>query len=240
MRVHYLQHVPFENPGYIGDWARQQGYELSGTALFAGQPLPDMDAFDHLLVMGGPMGVHDETRYEWLTREKHFIEQALSKGKRTLGICLGAQLIADVLGARVYRNAEKEIGWFEVFRPPPALASDAASVPRFLPERFFAFHWHGDTFELPSGALHLARSQACRHQAFYHSPGILALQFHLETTAAGIGALLENCRDELVEAPFIQDAAIIRGQMDRVSSSNRYMAELLDRFFNPAGPGDPA
>ena len=240
MRIHFLQHVPFETPGCVERWAAQRGYGLSGTALYADQPLPEPNAFDHLLVMGGPMGVHDESEYAWLTKEKHFIEKTVAAGKRIMGICLGAQLIAHVLGARVYQNPEKEIGWFEVTRTQASAegtpsATELDIIDSGLPERFQAFHWHGDTFSLPPGARHLFQSAACRHQAFFSPAGILGLQFHLEITTPGILSLLENCGHELVDGRFIQDAATIRSQMALVPGSNRYMFDLLDAFFTLDG-----
>jgi GMP synthase (glutamine-hydrolysing) len=158
MRILYVQHVPFETPGVIVDWALEMNYPLSGTRLYDGEVLPDAGAFDFLVIMGGPMGVRDEHAHPWLAGEKRFIEQTIRAGKKVLGICLGAQLIAEVLGARVYRNTHREIGWF-----PVRLTARGAASPVFgvLPGGFDAFHWHGDTFTLPAGCVHAAESEAC-------------------------------------------------------------------------------
>lgn len=118
MKIHYLQHVSFEALGYIEEWATNERIHVSRTALFLDERFPELDTFDHLIIMGGPMGVHEEHRYPWLKPEKEFIDKALTAGKHVLGICLGAQLIAEVLGARVYPNPEKEIGWFRVNANP--------------------------------------------------------------------------------------------------------------------------
>mgnify|MGYP000849044073 CR=1 FL=1 len=179
MRIHALQHVPFEPPGSIEAWARHAGHALAITHLYRGDPLPAVEEPDLLVVLGGPMSVHDEARYPWLIDEKRFIERAIAAGRRVLGICLGAQLIAQVLGARVYANDEKEIGWFAV---EATAAARTAAVFEGFPPRLLAFHWHGETFDIPAGAVHAARSAACAHQAFAFGDRVVGLQFHLETT----------------------------------------------------------
>lgn len=227
MHIHYLQHVPFEGLGYIEQWAARQGHSLSATALFADEPLPPPESFDLLVIMGGPMGVYDTDRFDWLTREKRFLEKVLKASKPAIGICLGAQLMADVLGAKVYRNPHKEIGWHPVTRTP---ATQGSGWTEIFPERFQAFHWHGDTFDLPHGALHLCRSEACRHQAFFYPPAALGLQFHLESTRSSIDQLLTHCRDELVTAPYIQSADQIQGEDKWIAPSNGLMHAILDFY----------
>ncbi len=227
MRIHYLQHVPFEGLGFIEAWARQQTHQVSSTALFAEEPLPAPDQFDFLVIMGGPMGVHDLSEHAWLTREKGFIEAALGQEKPILGICLGAQLLADVMGARVYPNRHKEIGWHPVTRTASA---DKTAIGAIVPASFQAFHWHGDTFDLPPGAIHLAESDACRQQAFFLPPAVLGLQFHLESTRESIDLLLRHCGHELLSAPFIQSEADIRSRETLISPSNDLMHAILDFF----------
>lgn len=229
MRIHYLQHVPFEGLGHIAEWADAHGHPVSKTALYADEPLPKPDLFDLLIVMGGPMGVHDTVLHPWLIKEKYFIEAALRAEKHVLGICLGAQLMADVLGARVYPNRHKEIGWHPVSRGAAVHGTEWAKI---IPSRFDAFHWHGDTFDLPSGAAHLVRSEACRHQAFFHPPCALGLQFHLESTPESIDLLIRHCGHELTEAPYIQGEARIRAQKDKIPESNALMGKMLDFFLH--------
>jgi GMP synthase-like glutamine amidotransferase len=113
MRLHWLQHVPFEGLGYIKDWAEEQGFDITCTRLYEGEELPKMDEFDWLIVMGGPMGIFDYNDHPWLTDEKEFIELAIDEEKTVIGICLGAQLIATALGAEVKNNPVKEIGWYD-------------------------------------------------------------------------------------------------------------------------------
>jgi GMP synthase-like glutamine amidotransferase len=229
MRIHFLQHVPFEGLGHVRKWADHRHDTVTGTLLYENSVLPKPADFDLLVVMGGPMGVYDTSEHPWLTPEKRFIEQALQAEKKIVGICLGAQLIADVLGATVSANPSKEIGWFPVSRTSDAEASDFNSV---FPETVHAFHWHGDTFELPKGAIHLAESRACRHQAFYYPPGVLGLQFHLESTAESIELLLHHCGHELVSGPYIQSADRIRSNFDLIGPSNACMERILG-FISP-------
>ncbi len=231
MRIHCLQHVPFEGPGFISDWALRHGFLLTSTALYAGEALPDPAAFDFLIVMGGPMGVYDQDEYPWLVAEKSFIKGCIRIKKKVLGICLGAQLIADVLGARVYANAHKEIGWHPVHKVPAASRTPFAQV---FPDEFFAFHWHGDTFDLPMDAVHLAQSDACRHQAFFYPPATLGLQFHLESSRESIEQLITHCAHELVAAPYIQSSDSIRKGAERIAPSNTCMTAVLD-FFHSNG-----
>src|SRR5262245_17290143 len=149
MRVRVLQHVAFEGPAALAPALRAAGHDVAHTRLDLGEPLPALADFDWLVVMGGPMSVHDEREHAWLAPEKRLVRAAVEGGRRVLGVCLGAQLIAAALGAAVTRNREREIGWFPVARAPGAEASPFA---RALPSRFPAFHWHGETFALPPGA----------------------------------------------------------------------------------------
>ena len=135
-----------------------------------------------MIVMGGPMNIYEEKKYPWLLREKCFIEDATKTGKVVIGICLGAQIIADVLGANVYAGEHKEIGWFPIFRTKEAGES---IVFRDFPSELEVFHWHGDSFDLPSGCIRLAESAACPNQAFIYDERVVGLQFHLEVTRQG-------------------------------------------------------
>ncbi len=228
IRLHSLQHVPFEGLGSIETWARQRGAEVGVSRLHAGEALPGADEIDWLVVMGGPMSVHDEARYPWLAPEKRCIAAAIGAGKTVVGVCLGAQLIAEVLGARVRRNEHREIGWFPVRKVSEAQELGVAAA---FPPEIEAFHWHGDTFGLPAGAIHLARSDACEHQAFVYQERVLALQFHLETTRAAAAALIENCGDELTPGPFVQTAAQMFARDDRFAAINEAMEGILDRLL---------
>ncbi len=207
LRIHVLQHEPFEGIGSMAPRLAALGAEIRTTRLYEDPALPASSDADLLIAMGGSMSVNDEARLPWLRPEKRFLRAAIDAGTAVLGVCLGAQLIADALGARVTRNPVPEIGWFPVEGVPPPAGVDAF---RF-PDRFRAFHWHGETFALPPGAIHLARSAHCAHQAFQFGPRVIGLQFHLETTPDSAQALMEGCADELIPGvPTIQSAEAIR------------------------------
>ena len=223
MRAHYFQHVPFEGLGSIESWLKKSGFKITSTRFYESAKLPDLKTIDLLVVMGGPMSVNDEDRFPWLVAEKQFIWDAIAKSKPVLGICLGAQLIASALGAGVYPNKVKEIGWF----PIHGIESNGQSVFAF-PESISVFHWHGETFDLPSGATLLAKSDACEHQAFQVGKSVIGLQFHLETMPAAAQALVTNCRDELVPAPFNQtEEEILSTTPDQYTAINDLMADIL-------------
>lgn len=222
MRAHYLQHVAFEGLGCIEAWLVAAGYEVSCTRLFAGQTLPELAAIDLLVIMGGPMSVNDEAAYPWLVAEKAFVRQAIEGGVAVLGICLGAQLMARAMGARVYPNAVKEIGWFPVQGVAPSGAGFCFA------ESVEVFHWHGETFDLPEGAVHLARSAGCVNQAFQLGRRAIGLQFHLETTPSSAKAIATHCRDELVPDTYVQSEDEILGAVPGpYRQINDLMAKLL-------------
>ncbi len=226
MRLHYLQHVPFEGPANIEAWSGKQGFTISGTKLFEREALPTIGAFDWLVVMGGPMNIYEEADYPWLVPEKRLIAEAIAANKVVIGVCLGAQLVSDVLKGKVHRNPQKEIGWF-----PVSLTSEAKESPVFsgFPDRFMAFHWHGDTFHLPEGAVRTAFSEACAVQAFSYNQGrVIGLQFHLESSRESIRLLLDNCREELVEGDFIQTEAEILAGEPHLPEINGTMSALLN------------
>ncbi|NPA58749.1 MAG: type 1 glutamine amidotransferase [Aquificae bacterium] len=229
MRIHYIQHVYFETPANIYRWAEERNHSITGTRLFLGEKLPQTDSFDMLVVMGGPMGVYDDDKFSWLKEEKKYIEKAIKENKKVLGICLGAQLIADVLGGKVYKNREKEIGWFPVNLTEEGKRSGIFSV---LPESFVPFHWHGDTFEIPAGAVHTASSEACTNQAFEYNGGkVIGLQFHLETDLPSAQALIENSVQELMEdGRYIQKPEEILSETENFRRIMELLYRFMDRF----------
>ena len=229
MKLHCLQHVPFEGPAGIAEWAAERSFDIVATRLFAGETPPPVDDIDWLVVMGGPMNIYEEEEYPWLAVEKKFIDAAIRAGKRVLGVCLGAQLIADVIGGKVVRNAHKEIGWFPVSPTPEAAGS---VVFKDFTGPFTAFHWHGDTFLLPPEAVRTAESEACPNQAFEYAGGkVVGLQFHVESTSESIRALIDNCRDELVEGTYIRSEAIILKQIGQVDITRASMETILERML---------
>jgi len=222
VRLHYLQHVEFEDPGLILEWARSAGHSVGGTALFRGESLPAVDALDWLVVMGGPMGDGDEGLYPWLGPEKRLIREAIGAGKTVLGICLGAQLIAGVLGAGVRKQPFREIGWF-------GLRSIMPEASAFFPSEFTAFHWHGDTFDIPGGAVRLCGSEACANQAFSLDGGrVLALQFHLEILEEGVRRLIRHCAGEITPSLAVQAPELLLKGIHHLGACHALMRRLLE------------
>ncbi|TAN41005.1 MAG: type 1 glutamine amidotransferase [Nitrospirae bacterium] len=204
MKVHVLQHVPFEGLGSIASWLKDRKAETTFTRFYASPALPLLGGLDLVIAMGGPMSVNDETALPWLRPEKQFVRDAVAQGIPVLGVCLGAQLIAIALGSRVYRNPQKEIGWF------PIEQTHCPAEAFHFPEKCMVFHWHGETFDLPAGAVRLAKSAACENQAFQIGRYVIGLQFHLETTLESATSILVNCADELSPGPYIQTEATLR------------------------------
>jgi GMP synthase-like glutamine amidotransferase len=224
MQAHFLQHVPFEGLGSIEAWLLKTGYTISSTPFFSTGNLPKIREIDLLVIMGGPMSVNDETEHPWLIEEKIFIQKAIEAGKPVLGICLGAQLIASAMGAEVIQNPLKEIGWF----PIQGIKSESSSLFSF-PDEIEVFHWHGETFRLPPGAVQIARSDGCENQAFQIDSNVIGLQFHLETTPDSAQAIVKNCREELVDGRYIQsEREILTAPQSRYSSINKLMQSVLE------------
>ena len=233
LRVQVFQHVAFEGLGSMEAWFSGRGHAVSYVKLYAGQLPPESGpAADWLIVMGGPMGVHDEAEFPWLKAEKRALQAALDRGAAVLGVCLGAQLLANVLGAEVAPNANKEIGWFPVELSPQAAATWLGKA---FPPRFTPFHWHGDTFAIPAEAIPLGSSSACKNQGFLYRENALGLQFHPEITPASLGALAENCGRELDLAGtdrgrYVQAADALRAGLAGAPELNALMAKVCARL----------
>ena len=222
LKTHVLQHVPFEGLGSIKPWLDARGATISWTRFYQSPQLPDLAEVDFLIALGGPMSVNDEAELPWLVEEKRFIAEAIGAGKPVLGICLGAQLIASALGARVYPNKLKEIGWFDING-----TSDGSSCFQF-PDLAKVFHWHGETFDLPLGAVRLASSPACENQAFQIGSNVIGLQFHLETTPESADAIITHCGHELLAGEFIQAETAMRAvEAESYARINALMAGVL-------------
>lgn len=227
MRIHTFMHVPFEGLGCIEQWISVNEHSTTYTRFYENYVLPGINDIDWLIVMGGPMGVYDEAIYPWMVDEKAFIKQAIEAEKTVIGICLGSQLIAEVLGAKVYPNKQKEIGWFNL------QLTDAGKNQALLngfEASFPVFHWHGDTFDLPTGSKRLFQSDVTKNQAFLYNEKVLGLQFHFEVTPDTLKDMLENGAGELVEAKTIQTTEEILKNSENIKTNNKRMFQLLDYF----------
>lgn len=227
LRIHFFQHVFFEGPANIEAWCVEKVHLISFTKFYEDPVLPELSGIDWLIIMGGPMGVYDEEKFDWLAVEKQFIKKAMRAGKTIIGICLGAQLLAEVLGAKVYQNDYKEIGWF-----PVALTSEGQQNKLFsnFENDATVFHWHGDTFDLPRNALHLAQSEACKNQAFLYKNKVLGLQFHLEMNEQSLKKMLENGASELVSAKYIQTKNEILKRQQLIATNKKMLFTILDNL----------
>lgn len=218
MKLHAVIHGLSDGLGAIADWIKLRGHSLTETHLYRGETLPPLDAVDFAILMGGAMNIYQHRDFPWLVAEKQWLAAAIAQGKCVLGVCLGGQLIADVLGAKVWQSAEKEIGWF-----PVRMISRSGPLAD-LPEQLTVFHWHGDTFEIPPGAARLAESDACANQAFVFGDRVVALQFHIEVTPEAVADFITGGESELQPARFVQAPEEIR----RGSSEfNPFALELL-------------
>lgn len=228
MILHILQHDPIEGPGEIADWAARRGHTLQTTHVYRGGQLPDIGTGDLVVVMGGPMNIYQDRDYPWLKAERSYLSEHIKAGGRALGICLGAQFLADALGGRVTQNPQVEIGWF-----PVRFTDEARSMFPCLPAAKEIVHWHGDTFELPAGAMRLGASEACANQGFLYEGRILGLQFHAEMTREFATLLAEQAGPDLQPAAFVQDGRTILGRPDAdFQSAHALLFEMLDAVFS--------
>lgn len=234
MRVHYLQHVPFEGLGCMEPYLTDRGHELTSTHLYSNEALPLVRDLDWLIVMGGPMGVYDHDEYPWLAGELVFISDAIDSGKVVLGICLGAQLVASALGARVIRGGCREIGWFPIIR---AGAAEKTILREVIPASLEAFHWHGDTFDLPVAAHLLASSEACSNQGYIYDNRVIGFQFHLESTLESAAALIDNCHGDLDGGRHVQSEAEMLADESRFTRINDVMLAVLARLESNSQKG---
>ena len=225
MNIAVLQHAAYEGPGEIAAWATARGHSVNVHHLYRGDSLPHPDDFDLLVVMGGEMNIYQYRDWPWLKPESAFIKSTLAQDKRIIGICLGAQLIADALGARVVQNADYELGWL-----PVTWTDEARANLNGLPTSSTVLHWHGDTFALPEGATRLAVSEGCPEQGFLIPNKCLALQFHLEVDPSLVKQFVGS-QSEWPHGPYVQTADEILTQAAYHCNQNRpLLHSLLNQF----------
>ncbi len=226
LRIRIVRNIAFEGPALIGEWATARGHSLT-ESLAVTEQYPRASDVDLLVVMGGPMDADDHDASPWLAAEKAFVRDVLGAGGRVLGVCLGAQVLAEVAGGRVKRNPVREIGWF------PVRATEAGR----RDPRFAAFdgavvgHWHGDTFDLPAGVDPLLSSDATSNQAFVTADGRgVGLQFHVEWTEESLAELVRGCEDELCEGgPYVMSGEEMLAHATRhIGTCRRLLFTLLD------------
>jgi GMP synthase-like glutamine amidotransferase len=195
MLIDVLQHVPFEGLAAIEDWGQDQGHQFRIHHLYEEPVLPAAIDVSMLIILGGPMSANDTEH--WLEAERDLIRELLSKQQPVFGICLGAQQIAKALGADIFQGEYKEVGWhpIQIF----------AQYFPFLPDQMTAFHWHGEQFSLPDGAIRLFGNTVCENQGFIYKDFVIGLQFHLETTAESISKLITHDQDYIDHGKYVQD-----------------------------------
>ena len=222
-----LLHAEFEQPGYAQLWAEQNDFEIEAIHSWKNPVYPNPTKVDRLLIMGGPMGVYEALEYPWMLDEIRFIRAVIDAGKKVLGICLGSQLVSAAMGAKVYPNHCKEIGWFEILWNEAAykhpLTYGVSSHSR-------VFHYHGDTFDLPENAVLLASSKACKHQAYALGNNVLALQFHMEVNSELLGDMLFH-GEELVSDAYVQSEKKIWDGIYDVMQNHTDLASLLENLY---------
>jgi GMP synthase-like glutamine amidotransferase len=225
MHIHFVQHVSFEYPGSIVKWAADNNHTTSFSKIFEQPLFPSTDQFDMLIIMGGPMGVYEEEKFSWIIDEKKFIDAAIAADKKVLGICFGSQLIASVLGAKVYPHTVKEIGWWSIQKTIDHPFTES------LPREFTSFHLHGDTFDLPAGAKQLFRTKGCEQQGFIYKNNVAAMQFHPEIEHELLQNMIEHEKETFIQSTYIQTEEEIRKEaLLHLPSQPGYMKAFLKSF----------
>ena len=229
MRLHLLHHNPVDSSrNNISSWAENKGYAIAHTYLCNNEALPTIEDFDWLIVMGASQHAWEEDIYPWLPTEKKFIRQALEDNKIILGICFGAQLLAEALGAEVFVNPHNEIGWHEV-----TLTSEGQRSYLFqnVPEQFTTFHWHADHFALPPGCTRLAYSKATENQAYIcRERRIVGIQFHPEYPLESVRYFVREFGDMIQNGPYVASEEKILSQTDQIPETYGLMAAILDNI----------
>lgn len=227
LNIHCLQHVSYEGLGSIEKWISKNNHNLTYTHFYKNETLPNLENIDFIIVMGGPMSIHDEEDFLWLKAEKEFVKSAIQQNKKVIGICMGAQLISHVLGGTVSINKDKEIGWF-----PIQVADQNIPILKNVPSVLNVFHWHGETFTIPENAVRLFESEGCKNQGFLLNNTVLGLQFHFEVTPETMTEMVLAGKEELIENKYVQSSDDILKQTQFIEQNNAIMADFLDFVMN--------
>lgn len=223
-----FQHDPFEDLGFFAEVLEKLGAQYRVIRLFHGEmPTEDWQNVGALIILGGAMSIDDEASFPFLRWEKRIIRAGIDEAMPMLGISFGAQLIASALGASVYHGAVKEIGWNPISIAPHGQVD---SLLGYLPENATVFQWHGDGFDLPEGAIHLASSMHFKTQAFRVGKSIYGLQFHLEVTPRMIERWIDERSKDLALAPYVLPDKILAETRNFASTLNYYGERFLSEF----------
>jgi GMP synthase-like glutamine amidotransferase len=228
MIIQVFQHVPFEHPGTIVDWAKEHQHQINYTLFYEKHTLPKPDSFDLLIILGGPMSVNDTENHKWLTKEIEFIQTCIQKKKKIIGICLGSQLLAKSLGAAIHKNNLKEIGFFPLTK---TFSGSKNKLAQTLPDTWPMYHWHGETFDIPEHCQNLYSSKACKHQMFMHGDHCIGMQFHPEVNHELLKAMLENGEKELNERLYVQNKTAILNHPFDYKKQKEIFFQLLQNFI---------
>jgi len=236
MKIQVIQHSPINTLGTIQEYAEMKNHTIESIRFYDTESIPAIDSFDFLIIMGGPMGIFSYKENPWLKNEKKFIKQVVEAGKLVLGICLGAQLLADILGTQVYENKYMEMGWFPikaVSKPASHREKSQKEETEFLkgwPEEITVFHWHSQTFDLPEDAIRLYESKGCKNQGFIYNSRVVGLQFHPEVNEERIESLIDRFGNIMGDGPFVQDKKAMLGQKKHLLGTKDFMFLILNKF----------
>lgn len=234
MKLHVFQHVAFEGLGAIQEWIDLNQHQVTFSRFYEPNPAPiDCESTDMLIILGGPMSIHDEAQLPWLVHEKQWLAEAIDSGLVILGICLGAQLITEALGGQVHKMPAKEIGWFNIKRSPDVQSSFFDST-----DELTVLHWHGEQCTLPKQAERIFYNDACQNQGYVAKDRILALQCHLEFNELSIESILKHCHEELSAKPghYIQPSEQILKLYEALGPTcHKHLFNVLDQLQSIAG-----
>jgi len=227
MHIHYFQHDHFEDLDYIGKWAGSHNFTSSCTRFDTNPQFPEHHSYDWLIVMGGKMSVNDAERLHWIETEIEFIAKAIRLGKTVIGICLGSQLVAKALGAKVYKNSEPEMGFWPVSFNYDAGKDD---VFRHFPSTLSVMHMHFDIFDLPVGAIPMASSEVTPVQAFRFGKNVFAFQFHFELTPESATGFVREVSTEIIPGRRVQYPQEILRHIHYCQNNNLIFGKVLDEI----------
>ena len=227
MKIHALINYYIADLGTIQEWATNNGHDVTTTHVYENVNFPKVEEFDMLIILGGVAGAYEEDKYPWLIHEKKFIKETIEAGKVVLGICLGAQLIAEVIGGRVYHQGYLEVGWWDV-----SFTKEVENIPLFknLPRELPCFQYHQDTFELPDDAINVAKSEACKNQVFVYVDRVVGLQFHPEFTEEKLREIVDVHGHQMREDSYSQLPEDFLNKKENVQKAKTLLFTLLDNL----------